>query len=285
MRVSGRKQHGTDGRTESVRYGGRTYNIPVDKRGFVPKAELAKRFTGQSSSKVISDGSRNAKNSRPWQCCRPSDIVRWWRDPGSSDIKGIDDKGSVIPKTKDPVRKRVAVFGGTKDEQKRVRDYVMGSFTRDEIRRTTDKRLMVFHIKENGGSSYYDPKKDLIELERKEIRPDYVVHESVHRIKRFDMSGNRRYWTRSMIDRITSDKDIKKEEATTEAETVARMTPYRPSNPGYYRNIEDMDSDRRLFTGSSKKGGKGVVGKDAIEVIETKYPMSKISRVHIRLRK
>ena len=82
-----------DGRTVRLYYMGRQYSIPIDDDGYVPVEAMVMRF--QECGNDGRDRSRDSAIIYPSRA-RPKDILRWWADPSSCDIEGVDTKRSRV---------------------------------------------------------------------------------------------------------------------------------------------------------------------------------------------
>lgn len=181
--------------TESVYWMGRRYEIPVDDEGYVPKVAIARRY--QQAGNSDADRSRDAKLVYSGRL-RPRDIVKWWADPSSCDIRGIDTRKSDIydvtgirDKRMRAVQRRFAVVTDDPEEQRRIRRVIADSFTIDELDRMTRPPSFVIRTISYGEAGdvvgYYERSSGMddvptITLE-KGATADHITHEIVHHLR------------------------------------------------------------------------------------------------------
>lgn len=182
-------------RTESVYWMGKRYRIPVDDDGFVPAVAIARRY--QQAGNSDADRSRDAKLVYSGRL-RPRDIVKWWADPSSCDIRGIDTRKSDIydvtgikDKRMRAVQRRFAVVTDDPEEQKRIRRVIADSFTIEELDRMTRSPSFVIRTISYGEAGdvvgYYERSSGMddvptITLE-KGATADHITHEMVHHLR------------------------------------------------------------------------------------------------------
>ena len=182
-------------RTESVYWMGKRYSIPVDEDGFVPVEALVRRYQQSGNS----DGDRVRESKLVYSGrLRPRDIVRWWADPSSCDIRGIDTRKSDVydvtgirDKRMRAVQRRFAVVTDDPDEQKRIRRIVADGFTIEELDRMTRPPSFIIRTIEYGEAGdvvgFYERSAGMGDVPtitiEKGATPDHIVHEMVHHLR------------------------------------------------------------------------------------------------------
>lgn len=305
---------------------GKYYYNPVDEKGIVPVEYIVTHFcqTGKRDESSRSQGrdlGRTAEDSiKLGKGKTPEEIVEWWADPSESDILGIDDEGSPIfdtsgsfKKTARPYQRKVAVIGDP-FERRVVRAALDVSFTAEEVKCLTEKPCIYKFDDANNGVfksdqlGEYDRWTDRIHI--KSNKPGYlpkvvtIVHETLHRLRHMDKSRDGVY-TSSRFGEID---DLKKrkgaradevdnrhyvnhllaaEEAATECETIARVSPYLlcDGRGSYYCQIDGdskvikrmRDEDRERLVGNADPSGDGLKGKRAISAVEREFTNTNIS--------
>ena len=227
---------------------------------------------------------------------KPEDVAEWWIDPYSMDIEGIDTADALFDfKKKDSykgnvVGRNIAVMAKGQNQKDKIREHIKTNFTTAEINQATRKHPILISVKpiDNAGGFIAADDDSYIE-----VNPYYVdsahttVHEFIHLLKYKGGLGGRDTATKTRIpkgkDPITKE-DRNLEEASTTAETIARATPFDPSHTSYYGRLggnaaEKIKSDRILFAGNNKPGGKGLIGKAAVESVESKFNKSEIGKL------
>ena len=173
--------------TVNVRHGGVTYAIPVDEDGHVPRWALAQRFQEAGDFDDLDSDSPVVLPAE----CTPRELVGWWADPRSCDIKGIDTRDSDIydvsdvPKSKRHAQRRIAVVAPP-EEQARIRRILSDRFTREELEAMAAGGSLVIRTVPDCGDStgVYYRRQDGIEVPlivlEEGTTEDGVVHELVH---------------------------------------------------------------------------------------------------------
>lgn len=298
-----------------VKVDGRTYEIPVDQRGCVPEYALMMRFSqvkdgdraGAERSMARDLDQTAEKTLKLGAEIRPEQIAAWWAHPNESDLVGIDDETTKVYGTDGAVRKsslpyqRRIGIAGTPAERKMVRKTLDGSFTAGELKKLTDGGSTYQFAYEGrsrlgaNSSGCYSPNDGLIVI-KKGSTPGTVVHETTHRLRHVDSGRTGAYTTSKIDDTVAA---IKKgstqkaeylrsvEEAGTECETVARLSPYRAngSRVSYYsfltrdggRAKAMIDQDRRTLVGNDRPDGKGLKGRKAVAAVEKNFTKTNIS--------
>ena len=147
----------TEIKTETVTVDGRKYKIPVDDKGYVPQYALAARFTNVSEGTGPNVEKRNVAIDQRTESktvlkgkLTPEDVKEWWARPNESDVEGVDDINSThydLSMLKSQGRKeaqgKIAVVGGTKKDQERIRNMLSDSFTIKEQRAISKDGLTI----------------------------------------------------------------------------------------------------------------------------------------------
>jgi hypothetical protein len=300
-------------KTKPVAYNGSVYNIPVDDEGCAPESALIARFgqicegtrSGVRRSVVRDLNKTSEETITLTKNTKPEDIVAWWAYPNEMDIIGIDDENTVAYDTTGATRKsslkyqrRIGV-SGTANEREMIRKTLDASFTAGELDKMTREGgtySVAFSGRKNLGNhsaGYYRPDtKDIVIM--KSAGPGTVIHESVHKLRHIDGSRKGKY-TSSKIDEVINEKDPSKrsalralEEAGTEAETIARLSPFEVNGrrTSYYGFISKNDEearrfikeDRELLVGHADPAKRGVRGRAAERTVEKEFPRLHISR-------
>ncbi|MDD2627121.1 MAG: hypothetical protein PHI87_06205 [Candidatus Methanomethylophilus sp.] len=303
-----------EAKKEKVKVGGEEYFIPVDEKGYVPQYALAARFTNVGEGRgpnveersVAIDQSSEAKIVLKGRLT-PEEVKEWWARPNLSDVKGVDDVDSTyfdLSALKTEGRKeaqgKIAVVGGTKKDQERIRKMLSESFTLKEQKAISKDGMTieVTDLPRSYAGQYYG-KSDgityLIKVDPNYLDDDTLLHETVHHARLVDKGrGSNLVKSRSVYpDRVgVRGNDMALEEAATVAETHARQGDYRvSSNPHYYGLIMDdkgkdafvmMKEDRELFAGTSETGSKGLRGKRALKAVEVNFDKSNISDLNLK---
>lgn len=300
-------------RTKNVEVGGKMYAIPVDDRGHVPESALIARFaqTTDGSRKENSERSvtrdlnkTSEKTIKLKRNILPEDIAEWWAYPNESDLQGIDDETTTAFDTEGATRKssmdyqkRIGI-SGTAKERARLREALDSNFTAAEL----DK------MSKGGGSytfaypgrvgldenvaGYYNPASGEIVI-MKGASQGTIVHEGVHKLRHVDETRKGPHTT-SKIGHVIkaetkaeSDRMRAIEEAETEAETTARLSPYKINGKrtGYYAGVAEtnsdairkMNEDRERLVGSADAGKKGLKGKRATAAVDREFKKTHIA--------
>ena len=181
--------------TETVYWMGKRHRIPVDDDGFVPVEALVRRY--QQCGNSNTDRARDSKIVYSGRL-RPRDVVRWWADPSSCDIRGIDTRKSDVydvtgikDKRMRAVQRRFAVVTDDPEEQRRIRRVIADSFTIDELDRMTRPPSFVIRTIPYGEAGdvvgFYERSAGMgdvptITLE-KGASADHITHEMVHHLR------------------------------------------------------------------------------------------------------
>ena len=284
--------------TETVYWMGKRYRIPVDDDGYVPVTALARRY--QECGNSNTDKARDSKLVYSGRL-RPGDIVRWWADPSSCDIRGIDTRKSDIydvtgikDKRMRAVQRRFAVVTDDQQEQRRIRQVIADSFTIDELDRMTRAPSFVIRTMPYGEAGdvvgFYERSSGLgdvptITLE-KGASADHITHEMVHHLRTTRKPGKvtssafpqkrdgtldmRRY---SHMSESTKRKIHDAEETATTVEAAVR-THLDDDPSGYWdyaggRTAYERDKARlSQFCGG---GDCTLKGAAAVRAVQTKY--------------
>ena len=275
-------------RVVSVRHEGKTYKIPVNSRGHVPKEALAARFLaieeeGGKRRNISVDAGITAKTVLSAELT-PQEAAPWWANPNLMDIEGIDTEDGILI----PNGTKVVVIGDNPESSDIIQRYMSDNFTKKEIMEATRDKPLVYFLSNqrlpfNMSGGYDHISKDILIDPNYLNEPSTFVHETLHAIKHAG-SGDRGKITRTHIMGPITGESRDYEEAVTVAETVARCTPYNSARVSYYSEIEEdledaralMNKDRKLFTGNAQIGSKGKKGKRAIDAVESKFMDSEI---------
>ena len=292
-----------------VMYRGKIHSIPVDANGFVLKEDLIRRFyqiqgTNRSPEK---DKAVDAEVMIDYhEGMRPLDVIEWWVNPASMDIRGIDDRIHIFTNSRGATRKSTKKYheqfilrGFDKNDEERFHRTVDSAFTADELKAIFNKGTIVVTVVEdiegNAMGAFY-PYDNSIIYESESLYEPVFIHELVHALKYHD-DNPRGVVTRSqfrVIDglppRIREKEQarlIDLEESETMLETVSRMNPYvQPHTSSYYNYVASdkvdalakMREDRKRITGIARYT-IGIRGKPLMESIESKYDKTHISRL------
>ena len=269
-----------------VRRGRQTYEIPVDREGFVPAWALIARFQEVGDRR---DRMGTSKLKHPPQV-KPEQIIDWWIDPSGSDIEGIDTRDSPVYSVPLGIRgkKRSALSNvaviSDREESDRIKKILAESFTAAELQEMTSGGSfyikVVPHLRDCTG--FYLRRQDGVNIPSITLEygttPDGIVHEVVHHLKAvegrsaFPTDGNGAL-DRSFHRRSRDEKNgmIQREERETVLETVAR-TRIDPNRSGYYDDIPRRNGDDAyLHDQLLVSGGRIVKGKQAKEACRKYY--------------
>jgi len=291
---------GPTGRMQVIAYGKKEYQVPVDKRGYVPTEYLVQHYFDVVQDgkvrKPVSDSRKDAGRIIEGRDLTPEQAVPWIAHPNRCDIRGIDTSGSpehIYDRSYPRQKGGVTVSNAMPSQERMARAQLRENFTTAELAKVTEGGgLQVVMGRPNAKASglyssrdnteYIDPKKMA-------VSPDVITHETVHSLRNRDPSRTGTV-TESQLKtggmRIT-DRERTLEEAATEGETVARIRPFRVSGASYYGDIpgkgktakQMMDEDRRLFTEGSH--GRPVRGKAAVTAVEGNFSRSNISNLKL----
>lgn len=310
---------------ETVIVNDRKYAIPVDENGYVTSEALITRLlqyekanSKYGSRRLALDLSKTAENrSRYHRRLRPKDVAEWWANPNEFDLIGIDDANSPFFSTAGCTResskkyqRQIPVIGGPL-ERRAVRRVLDSSYDDKELKVLAKDECIYlfkdgcFEEFEEGTRGFYHYGGDRIYIEADD-EPRYatILHETNHRLRYIDDERDGIY-TKSLYDvimelsandEITTINGIDKEtylnhlrgveEAATECETIARISPFDLFNNrgGYYSIVagdrlssEVEAEDRELLVGNSHPFKKGLKGKEAVDAVEEKFTSTHIS--------
>lgn len=286
------KNGGPTGRMQVVNYGHKEYYVPVDKDGFVPQEYLVQRYFnvftgGKGIRKPMIDSSKDSKVVFDGKRYKPEEIAPWIAHPNRYDIKGIDTTGSRgnIFLYRFDRKGDVTVANAMPGQKATVEKQLKDNFTPAEIKKVAGKDgyLIVMGKPSAGSSGTYIPSRNASYVDPSAVNyaPDTLVHETIHASRCNDPS-RKGVVTKGRISKDAtwiSGDDRNLEEAATHAETIARIKPFKTHDPAYYRLLrsdkapnENIQSDRRLFTGD----GKGLRGKAAVSSVEKNFSKSSI---------
>lgn len=282
-----------DGRTVRLYYMGRQYSIPIDSEGYVPVEAMVMRY--QECGNNGRDKGADAAMIYPSRA-RPKEILKWWADPSSCDIQGIDTKKSTVydvsgirGKRMKAVQRRIGIVTPSPKEQQRIRRILANAFTVEELERMAKDGSFVIRTIKDGGDvvGYYLRRSDgqevpLITLEEG-CTPDHVVHEAVHHLRTTRPPGKatssafpqradgkvdmRRYNAMSDAERRMV-HDV--EEVATTMEATAR-THYDPDPTGYWDYAGGRlayEHDKRQLAQLCGGGNCTLKGAAAVKAVE-----------------
>jgi len=279
----------------NVRRGMRTYTIPVDSDGYVPKWALVQRYQEVGNRK---DRGHSASLILPSKVT-PDQIVDWWADPSVCDVEGIDDENPEIYSVPFSIRgrkrealKNIAVLA-PKKEAHRIKKVLADSFTAEELEIMSADRSMMISTEEHldDCTGYYLRRQNGVEVPQIVLEdgttPDGIVHEAVHHLRVVD--GRTSFPTTDKVldtsyaryPKSRKDEIVRREEAETVAETVAR-TRIDPVQSGYYDSVPGRSS-RSAYLRDQEiiSDGKSLKGKAAIKAAEDNFDRTSISRAII----
>ena len=276
MMVGIGSRNGRSGRSGIVRIrkGGRIYRIPVEN-GIVPDWALAQRFQEVGT---VDDLDGDSSVVLPANCT-PEELIDWWVDPSSCDVKGIDTRDSKIydvsgvPESKRHAHRRMAVIADP-EEAMRIRRILSENFTREELEMMASNGSIVIRTVPDCGDATgcYFRRQDGVEIPlivlEQGTTPDGVVHEMVHHLRAVDQTrdgvlrtsfpsdrtGRLNEGVFRRLSRKQRNAIVEQEERATVAETVAR-TGIDPCQSGYYDGVQNMDprtayvQDKYIVTG------------------------------------
>lgn len=287
------------------------YGIPIDDDGFVPEAELLKRFKRYYDAKQTEyDISRLSDPKKPRVVlakrdydytsdtviplkCTPDQVMGWWNDPSSCDVQDIDTAGPPkvnVPSDMTPDQKRdqgrIKVVA-TPSEEKKLRRELVRTYEPEDLRKIAATRpTMAVRPTGAGYTGRYVPDREYIELDRqKGLDQGTVAHETAHLLRRRDKDRD------DLI--TTSNAILSIEESCTVAEQMARSD--EPDYTGYYLDVAVYDErrhrwrrpsvsearrmaeeDHMLFTHGR---GRGLKGEEALRSVEQNWGRSHIARL------
>ena len=292
---------------KTVPYNGKFYRIPVDEHGHVPITAMAQRYQQFGNNKR--DRCSDAEVIYPLKS-KPEDIVAWWADPSSSDVKGIDTKDSKIYDVRwirdaemRDAQSRIAVVTPSKKEQRRIRQILSESFSAKELRAMAKGPSVVIETKDSLGKAtgYYLRKSDGVEVPLITLETgttaDGVVHEMVHHARTTRKPGSvtsspipvdskgrvdEKTCSRMSPNRKAMLHDA--EESATVAETVVR-TRTDPRQSGYYDKVGGRAAyvnDRQRIASRYCSGRDcALVGAEALAVTKREYESMEIAKAKL----
>jgi len=237
----------------------------------------------------------------------PEKLVSWWAYPNESDIDGIDTPGSpffseaqkVKGKKAKMAQKGIAVFGGTKEQREKIREYIEKGFTVSEQKKLRGVLIEISPLEPGVAGAYYGKVKGgyhLVRIDPKSVNADTVVHELVHHLRVVDQDRK----SPLLRQRPYEGKDKDLEEAATTAESITRHKPYAWESVGYYHLIEDgrkkSHLDRGLFTNQEVRVDpdgqiriesnrhlieKALRGKRALKSVDKNFVRSNIGHLNL----
>ena len=284
--------------TAHVYYKGTYYSIPVGEDGYVLPEDLVRRFyevTGTNRN-TKRDKAKDAKNIIKYgDGLRPEDIVQWWADPSSCDIQKIDDRKHELiapeypmPEDREDINEHFYLSREfSRKEREAIRKVLNTSFSLDELEMMVSDGSITVDTADVVGNGMdagsFLPYTNKVVLRRKSIEPHTITHEFTHALKYHDPRRDRAV-TRSQF-KDYMDLDVKGdenganryrnlEEAATELETRARITPYEiPQSTGYYSTLGE--------TIIGKGADVGLTGESLVGSIEQNFDKSHISKLHV----
>ena len=290
--------------SERVMWMGKAYRIPVDRDGYVPVEALVMRY--QQLGNSTADKGRDSKIVFPSHA-RPKDIVKWWADPSSCDIEGIDTRASRVydvsglrGRRMKAAQRRIGIVTPSPEEQRRIRSILADAFTAEEIDEMTRDGSFVIRTRKDCGNvmGYYLRKADgqeipLITLEEG-VSPDTVVHETVHHARTCRRTGR---YTRTAfpmkdgrLDEAYFDLSQRQrdmindaEETETTAEATAR-TRRDPCPTGYWDTVGGRaayERDKATLAGACGGGDCTLKGAKAVRTVERSYDKLDIAMASI----
>jgi 8-oxo-dGTP pyrophosphatase MutT (NUDIX family) len=279
-------------------------NIPTDKNGNISQLNMAERLLDTDSGdrtghmrNVMIDCSVDALKVATLK--EKAQIYNWWIYPNESDVEKIDDSKTMIAeilgKGTKWGRMKCLIVGGTQDQREKIAKDITANFTIREKRIINNCLIEIAPSNrsyagcfqgttDSAGNIMGTPK--IVVTDPYVKNSDVIIHESVHALRQFDQSRDKRlqavkhYWGR--------DHDL--EESLTEAETTGRQKPFEKGDnykAGYYHHIripgkssgELVKEDRITLTGSFEKAKKG---KRVQKSVIVKFPMMNISKLKMK---
>ena len=294
------------------------YGIPVGPDGYVPEAELIRRFNSVMARrqalydmeriKALESGKKMPRINlakRDYDStsdtviplkCTPEQVARWWHDPTCCDVQDIDTAGAPkvnVPSGMTPEQQkdqgRIKVIATPSEEQKLRRELVMTYDPADLHRIAAAGPTYAVKPTGVGYSGRYIPSRTRIELDRKDgLDQGTVAHESSHLLRDRDQSR------RNIITKAYHG-DVGIEESCTVAEQMARSD--KPDYTGYYMSVAVYDDEKHAWrkpTASEARRmaeedhmlftygkGKGLKGDEALRSVEQNWSKSHIARLFI----
>lgn len=278
--------------TKRVHVRSATYDIPVDKDGYVPETALRKRFAdrsagvsrGKRSRDPVQDYDEHADVVLP-EKLTPEQAAAWWHRPAEYDIECIDTPGPV--KTRKGIR-----FHGTDMEVEKMGQMIEATHSPAEVKKIAEERTVyTARPLKTGVKGLYRPGENGIELDRRYgMEHQTVAHETTHMMRDRDKSR------KDIL--IKRNEAMNVEESCTVAEQMARSR--KKDVNGYYWEVPVFDEEKRrwrkptdaeairmceedymLFTYGR---GKPLKEKEAKQSVERNWADSHISRLRYQSR-
>lgn len=187
---------------------GKTYIIPIDKKGKVPEYALYQRFLN------VSEGSRDGTERSigkdlskeaakvytiPKGGYTPEELVNtgWWAHPNESDIKGIDDPSTSFFDVIKGADGKMSPMGkiaiiANEGERERIKNVLQRDFTKKELKAATKNGGIVITVANPGKNcgGYYRGRQPGVETPMIVLMPeaseDIIVHEFIHHSRMVD---------------------------------------------------------------------------------------------------
>lgn len=298
---------------------GKYYDIPINSKGNVEKKSMISRFTsfndGKKRNPKIDANKMNRTQLNPKKT-KPEDIAKWWADPSSCDIPGIDTPGSrdnyyddvkLSSKAMEKAQSKIPIIGGTKSDRAMIRKTLDDNFSAAELNRITKYREIVVIVDEPGKglSGYYSHKpkgnysNDICLMPG--VNEDTITHEFVHAIRARDPTRKGLAKSTLPLDGqgylvlVPSKGELQqmmdKEEATTVAETTIRTRKPTDNPTAYFtlvpggsgKEIENYRQDRVTLLGMKKTDQYNTVvpkkGTGAVKNLNDRFHKTNISKI------
>ena len=220
---------------------GRSYDIPVDKDGYVPETELLKRFNNQYEG--VAKGRKKRDLVKDYDSyadvvlsskLTPQEAAAWWDRPSKYDIESIDTPG--------PMKKKNGVnYHGTQVEVVKMDQMMKAANSPDELQKIRDEGT-VYSARplKRGVKGQYTPGSNKIDLDRKAgMDHQTMAHETTHMVRHRVRNPNKD----GVL--LTVNEATNVEESCTVAEQMARSreTDYT----GYYWDVPVFDEKTRRW--------------------------------------
>jgi len=280
----------------NVRRGMKTYSIPVDSNGKVPKWAIVQRYqeVGSRKDKDLTDSLTLSSD------LTPEEIVDWWADPSVCDIEGIDTADSEIYSVplsiqgrKRKALKNIAVLADKK-ESDRIKKCLAKSFSAEELEEMASGRSLLVRTEPrlDDCTGFYLRRQEGVEVPQIILEdgttPDGIVHEAVHHLRATDgrtafptYNGKLDDTKYRKLSKAQKDEVVRREETETVVETVAR-TKIDKVPSGYYDDIPGMNpKNSYLHDQKTVSGSRALKGRKAVRAAEENYDRCCISRAII----
>lgn len=305
---------------------GRSYPVPVDQNGRVPEDALIRRFLdtsigprGNGVRRLGADVKKTARKTYPVPegGFTPEQIVdtKWWNDPGSCDIEGIDDGygptmdfGPGMGRFERATGGKIAIIAPTEAEKRRIANVLDDNFTTAELKAAAWKYGLIIRTGKpmKGCSGHYEFRQEGVDTPVIVLKPgtsdETIVHEFCHHLRAVDPSRSGLTKTpmniaadgRAVPSYFQSDYDsrITLEEAANVTETTGRTKELDRTHCGYYWKIPksfdpqaEFRYDRELMTGGLGKDSRPKQGKRLMDAVEENFDDTTISRMKYKGRK